>query len=88
MPVDPLPRGYTPRELARILRIGRDRLVGMIRRGELGAIDTAPARCGRPRYVILPHHLAAWERSRAAAEMPAPARRRRRTAVVDFYPDE
>jgi hypothetical protein len=85
--VDTLQRGYTPRELARVLRIGRDRLIGMIRRGELGAIDIAPGRCGRPRYVILPHHLSAWEQRRAAADAPPPARRRRRATVHDYYPD-
>src|SRR5262249_46399342 len=55
--------------------------------GELGAIDTARHRCGRPRYVILPHHLAAWERGRQAAPPPRPARRRERAPAVDYYPD-
>jgi hypothetical protein len=88
MDADKKSRGWTVAELARYVRIGRERLRGMIRRGELGAINTAPARCGRPRYIVFPHHLAEWERLRQAATAPAPARRRRQAAgQVDYYPD-
>jgi excisionase family DNA binding protein len=82
-------RGYTPRELARVLRVSPDRVRAWIQAGELGAIDTARNRCGRPRYVILPHHLAEFEqRRRAATPAPKPPPRRRRLpAVIDFYPD-
>jgi len=82
-----LPRGLTPREVGSLLRISPDRIRSMIQRGELGAIDTSTARCRKPRYVVLPHHLAEWERTRSAAR-PAPAPRRRRQAeTVDYYPD-
>jgi excisionase family DNA binding protein len=82
------PRGHTPAELARLLRVSPDRVRAWIKSGELGAIDTATHRCGKPRYVILPHHLAEFERRRAAAT-PAgkPAPRRRRLVAVDYYPD-
>jgi hypothetical protein len=84
----PLPdRGLTPREAGRLLRISPDRVRAMIRRGELGAIDTAPHRCGRARFIILPSHLAEWERSRRAGPPPpTPRRRRRAAAPVDYYP--
>ena len=79
-------RGLTTGELARYLRIGPDRVRAMIAAGELGAINTAAARCGRPRYVVLPEHLAAWVRQRAAGPLPKPARHKRRTTIVDYYP--
>jgi excisionase family DNA binding protein len=82
-------RGYTPRELGRLLRVSPDQVRRWIQSGELGAIDTSRRRCGRPRYVILPHHLAAWERSRLAATPPEPPRRRRQAAgVIDYYPGD
>jgi excisionase family DNA binding protein len=85
---DTPPRGYTPRELARLLRVSPDRVRAWIQSGELGAVNTATHRCGRPRWVILPSHLAAWEERHQAAPPPRPAPRRRRPpTVVDFYPD-
>jgi len=86
---DPLPRGYTPNELARVLRVSPDRVRAWIKAGELSAIDTAPPRSGRPRYVILPVHLEAFERRHRASttgDKPAP-RRKKQTGIVDFYPD-
>jgi excisionase family DNA binding protein len=81
-------RGYTPRELARLLRVSADRVRAWIASGELGAINTAPHRCGRPRYVVLPHHLAEWEKRRQVTTAPKPAPRRKHQAeIIDFYPD-
>jgi excisionase family DNA binding protein len=80
------PAGRTPRELARLLRVSPDRVRAWIARGEMRAVNTAPSRCGRPRYIVLPHHLAEWERTRQAAPPPGPAKRRQRIAKVDFYP--
>jgi excisionase family DNA binding protein len=84
-----LRRGYTPAELARLLRVSADRIRAWIKRGELGAINTAPSRLGKPRFVVLPHHLEEFERKRRAADPAArPAPRRRRVAgFVDFFPD-
>jgi excisionase family DNA binding protein len=80
-------RGYTPRELAKVLRVGRDRILGWIRSGELTAINTAPSRLGKPRFVILPSHLEDFQRARRAAAPAPPPKRRRRVAVpVDYYP--
>lgn len=87
MPTDTA-RGMTPAELARYLRVRADYIRAEIHAGRLGAINTARRRCGRPRFVVLPHHLAEWERSRSAAEPPKPPRQRRKaTAEIDFYPD-
>jgi excisionase family DNA binding protein len=77
----------TPRELARLLRVSPDRVRAWIATGELPALNVARHRCGRPRFVILPHHLAEWERMRQAAPPAKPPRRRHRPAVVDYYAD-
>jgi excisionase family DNA binding protein len=79
-------RGYTPRELARLLRVSPDRVRSWIAAGELGAIDTARHRCSKPRYVILPQHVEEFLRRRSASPAPKP-RRRKRTCAVDYYPD-
>jgi excisionase family DNA binding protein len=77
--------GLTPNELAKLLRISPDKVRAWITAGELPAVNVADAKCGRPRYIILPHHLAEWEQRRAAAK---PRRtRKKRTTKVDYYPD-
>jgi hypothetical protein len=82
----PAERGLTPNEFAAAYRIGPDRVRGMILRGQLGAVNVAPPG-SRPRYVILPRHVQAWEHEHRAAR-PAPApRKRRRRQEVDFFPN-
>lgn len=84
----PIPtQGMTPREVAKLLRVSRDRVRAWIKSGELGAINTAVTRCGKPQFVVLPHHLAEFARSRAAATRAPAPRRKKRTAVVDYFPD-
>jgi excisionase family DNA binding protein len=78
-------RGLTVRETARYLRIGRDRVRDLIRRGELGALNTAARRGGKPRYIVLPVHLE--EFARRCRAVPAPKPRRRRPTPIDYYPD-
>lgn len=80
-------RGWTPNELGRLLRVSPDRVRAWIVAGELQAVNTAAALCGKPRYVILPHQLADFERRRQAATPPKPQRRRKRTNMTDYYPD-
>jgi hypothetical protein len=81
--------GWTVREFSRLVRMSKDRVRAMIRAGQLGAINTAPTRCGRPRFIILPGHLAEFERARRVSPPPKAARRRqqRRPGFIDFYPD-
>jgi excisionase family DNA binding protein len=78
-------RGYTPAELARLLRVNADRVRGWIKSGRLGAVDLGDK--GRPRFVVLPHHVEQFTKARAAGPPPRPARRRRQTTQVDYYPD-
>jgi hypothetical protein len=81
-------RGYTPREVARILRISKDRVRSLIVAGRLGAIDQAPSRYGRRRFIVMPEHLREYVRSREVSPpKPAPRRRQRRPGWTDFYPD-
>jgi excisionase family DNA binding protein len=82
-------RGLTSAEVAERYRVGEDKVRAWIRSGELPAINTAGVLSGRPRFVITPDGLAVFERRRAAAGPPAPARQRRagRPAYKDYYPD-
>jgi excisionase family DNA binding protein len=87
--INPAAVGLTVPEAARFLRVSPDKVRGWIKRGELRAINTAAVRCGRPRYVILPHHLAEWEKSHDVAgqvETQRP-RKKRQFGWQDFYPD-
>jgi excisionase family DNA binding protein len=85
-PADTAPAGggLVVREVAKVLRVSPDRVRAWIKSGELGAINTS--RRGKPRFVVLPHHLAAFELARAVAPPPRPDRRRRKR-VYRYYPD-
>jgi excisionase family DNA binding protein len=85
---DALPRGYTVREVARLYRVSPDRVRTWIRSGRLRAINTATARCGKPRFIVLPHHLDEFERELRVSPPPKPSpRRRSQRGLVDYYPD-
>jgi hypothetical protein len=73
----------TPREAARFMGRSRESVMALIRSGKLGA-SVSPG-C-RPRYLIWPHHLAAYAAA-TAPEQPKPARRKKRIAAVDFFPN-
>jgi excisionase family DNA binding protein len=82
---DATPRGYTPNELARLLRVSPDRVRAWIARGELEAVNIA-APGSRPRWVILPDQLDAFRQGRRPTPPPRPVTRLKRTAQVDYYP--
>jgi hypothetical protein len=79
--------GLTVADVARRYRVGEDKVRGWIARGELAAINTATALCGRPRWVILADALAAFEKRRASGPTPKPPRRKRNPTEIDFFPD-
>lgn len=80
--------GLTVADVARRLRVGEDKVRAWITKGELVAINTAAALCGKPRWVITPEALALFERRRQAQQPAKRApRRRRRTEEVDYFPD-
>jgi hypothetical protein len=86
MHADTLP-GLTVADVALRYRVSPDRVRAWIARGELIALNTRDVRCGRPRWVTTPESLAVFERGRQATP-PAPApKRKKRIAVVDYYPD-
>jgi transposase len=82
-------RGYTTADVAARFRVGEDKVRGWIMRGELAAINTSNVRCARPRYVVTPEALMEFEKSRQAATPARPTTKRKRkpTAMVDYYPD-
>jgi hypothetical protein len=78
--------GFTVADLCCRWRIGSDKIRALIRSGKLKAINTSMSDCGKPRFVVLPEEVARFETARSAA--PAkPARRNRKSAVHDYYPD-
>jgi excisionase family DNA binding protein len=79
--------GLTVRDVARRYRVSPDKVRAWIARGELPAVNTASALCGRPRWVVPAEALAAFERRRAGGPAPRPPRRRKRATPVDYYPD-
>jgi hypothetical protein len=80
--------GWTVTDLARRYRVGEDKVRGWIARGELVAVNTAEVLCAKPRWVVMPEALTAFERRRAGGPPPkSPARRRRQPAVKDYYPE-
>jgi hypothetical protein len=78
--------GYKPRDLCRRWRVGLDRIMGWIRRGELRALDMSSSRSGRPRFVVTPESLAEFEARRTTTPPPKTVRKKR-TNEIDFYPD-
>jgi hypothetical protein len=81
-----LASGLTVRDVAKRYRVGPDKVRAWIRRGELRAVNTASALCGRPRWVIPPDALPVFERRRAGGVPKAFPKRRRRQNAIDFYP--
>lgn len=77
----------TPPEVARQLRVSRNKVLGWIKSGELRAVNVADRTCQQPRYVIGVEDLAAFEESRSnrAAITPAASKRRRKAEGVVFY---
>lgn len=79
--------GYTTADVAKRFRVGEDRVRAWIARGLLRAINTSDAGCAKPRFVIPPEALVAFEKARSAAPLPKPVRRRRPSGQTDFFPD-
>jgi hypothetical protein len=80
-------KGATPEDLAPRYRVSADKVRAWIKAGKLKAVNTADAKVGKPRYVVLPEHLAEFERARSAAPTPKPPRRKRQSGAKDFFPD-
>lgn len=79
--------GYTTADLAARWRVSPDKVRAWIERGELAAVNTSMTACAKPRFVVTPDALAAFERRRSAGPPPKRPRRRRRNQEIDYYPD-
>jgi hypothetical protein len=84
---DSPPAGLTVADVARRYRVSPDKVRLWIGRGELSAINTAAVLCGKPRWVITPDALASFERGRQGGKLSRPPRRKKRTCLVDYFPD-
>jgi hypothetical protein len=80
-------RGLTVADLAARYRVSPDKIRLWISKGEIAAVNTAAALCGKPRWVVSAEALAAFEQRRAGGPPPKPVRRKRQPAMVDFFPD-
>lgn len=77
----------TPPELARRWGTNPSRVVSLIRRGELAAIDfSAEPGVGRPRWKVPPEAIAQFEarRSNLNTQTATPPQRRKRTKYKTF----
>jgi transposase len=83
---DTLQAGLTVPDIAKRYRVGEDKVRGWITRGELQALNTSDVLCGRPRYVVTVEALAKFEAGRRAAKVEK-TKRRKKSAVPDYYPD-
>jgi hypothetical protein len=79
--------GLTVRDVANRYRVSPDKVRSWIKKGELAAVNTASTLCGRPRFVIPPDAIARFEHGRSAGQAKKPARPKKRTNAVDYFPD-
>lgn len=78
---------YTVAEVMARCRVGQAKVHGWIRSGELKAVNVASRLGARPQWVIPAEALEEFLNRRSSAPAPKPARRKRKAAGVDFYPD-
>jgi hypothetical protein len=83
----PPPAGYTVVDLCRRWRVGEDKVRGFLRRGELVGVNLAASLAGKPQWRITAESVKAFEERRTSVPPPRPARRRKRTTAVGYYPD-
>ena len=81
------PDKLTPPELARRWRISPDKVLNWIRSGELRAMNAATKQTGRPRYLVDPSDVEAFEARRTVQQAPKSPRRKRHTNddVIEFF---
>jgi hypothetical protein len=79
--------GFTVRDLAARWRVGLDKIRRWISLGDLVAVNVAGNLAGRPQWRVAPEAVKAFEARRAGGPPTRPARRHKRSAQVDFYPD-
>ncbi len=76
----------TPPQYARSRGIGEDKVLAWIHSGELRAINLATKRTGRPRYVLRPEDIEAFELGRSVTPTGGKTRRRRSDPdVIEYF---
>jgi hypothetical protein len=80
-------RGYTVADLCARWKVGQDKVLGFLRRGELVGVNLATCTAGRPQWRITPEAVAAFEQRRTSAPPPKVRRTNRRSVGVDYFPD-
>jgi hypothetical protein len=77
----------TPPQLAAFWRVSRDKVLTLIKRGELPAFNIALNPSGRPRFRIHVKDVLAFEQRRGMAKATRPARHRKNSSggVIHFF---
>jgi hypothetical protein len=81
------PCGLIVADLALRWRVSGDKIRAWIRTGALKAVNTASFASRRPRWVVTRESVAEFEQRRAGGPPPKPNKRKRRSQMVDYYPD-
>jgi hypothetical protein len=81
------PRWLSPPQVGRIVGVTPEKVIALIRNGEMRGINVASRGSRRPRYRVTPEDLTAWARGREVVPTPTPPapRRRRQSGVKEFY---
>lgn len=79
-------RCLTPPAIAQRWGASPEKVVALIKRGELRGFTLSPPGSRRPRWLVDPEEVAAFEERRQAKSPKTPARRKRQPAdVIEFY---
>jgi hypothetical protein len=80
----PKPAYVTPPELARLWRCSPEKIIDLIRSGQLDGIDLAAPGSSRPRFRISPEAVQRFEHCRSVAPRPAVERRQQAKPNVEL----
>ena len=80
-----MPTSWTPPEIARDLRISREKVLNWIRNGLLRGVNVGEAT--QPRYRVFDADYDKFKIARTAVKPPPTRRRRKLPQVEDFFPN-
>ena len=79
-------RTLSPQEIAKRHRVGVEKVINWIKKGELSAFDVGTVRGSqRPRFRVTESALENFEKNRTVVAPPPRARRRRRDTSIREY---
>jgi len=79
-------RGLTVADVAARYRVSPDKVRAWIARGELAAVNTSS--CRKPRWVVSPDAITAFEKKRGTRAPAVRHRQRGRARGTDYYPND